>query len=210
MKFLDRGIRQRSGIGLGIGLGIFAGVLAVLYGTPANAQENLYANKTPAQIFASDCAICHKSPQGLSKAGGAFGFGLESFLREHYTASRESAAALAKYIQAVDSGPVAPEKGTRRAGSGAKPSAKKSTDAKPIDAKPTEVKAGVGNPSDNKPADKKAEPAESKAEVKTEAKPESKPEPKPEPKAEVQPESKPEAKPSEPKPAETVKPEKSD
>ena len=190
MKFLDRGIRQRSGIGLGIGLGIFAGVLAVLYGTPASAQENLYANKTPAQIFASDCAICHKSPQGLSKASGAFGFGLESFLREHYTASRESAAALAKYIQAVDTGPTAPEKGTRRAGSGAKPSAKKSTDAKP--------------------ADKKAEPAESKAEVKTEAKPESKSEPKPEPKAEVQPESKPEAKPSEPKPAETAKPEKSD
>lgn len=176
-------------------MSIFAGVLAVLYGTPANAQENLYANKTPAQIFASDCAICHKSPQGLSKAGGAFGFGLESFLREHYTASRESAAALAKYIQAVDSGPVAPEKGTRRAGSGAKPSAKKSTDAKPADAKP---------------ADKKAEPAESKAEVKTEAKPEPKSEPKPEPKAEAQPESKPEAKPSEPKPAEAAKPEKSD
>jgi hypothetical protein len=180
MKFLDRGIRR--------GVGIFAGVLAILYGMPATAQENLYSNKTPAQIFASDCAICHKSPQGLSKAGGAFGFGLESFLREHYTASRESAAAIAKYIQAMDSGPVAPEKGTRRS---AKPSAKKSSDAKP---------------SDIKPADKKAEPAESKTEVKIEAKPE----PKPEPKTEAQPASKPETAPSEPKPTEAAKPEKPD
>ncbi len=131
-------------------MGIFAGVLAVLYGIPAGAQENLYGNKTPAQIFTSDCAICHKSPQGLSKAGGAFGLGLESFLREHYTASRESAALTRQHIQAVDS--VNPSalagKGSRRAGSGAKPSLRKSSVAKA--------------------ADKKAEPAENKPEVKTE------------------------------------------
>jgi hypothetical protein len=197
MKFFDRGIRQTSVVGASI----LMGFLAALYGLPAGAQENLYANKTPAQIFASDCAICHKSPQGLSKAGGMFGLGMESFLREHYTASRESAAALARYIQAMDSGPAAPAKNTKRAGSGAKPSAKKSSDAKPA-----EAKAGDGAPANSKPADKKAEPAESKAEVKTEAKPE----PKPEPKAEVQPETKPAAKPSEPKPAEPAKPEKSD
>jgi hypothetical protein len=193
MKALDRGIRQTSIAGAGV----LVGILAALYGTPVGAQENLYANKTPAQIFASDCAICHKSPQGLSKAGGMFGLGMESFLREHYTASRESAAALARYIQAMDSGPAAPAKSTKRAGSGAKPSAKKSSDAKPA-----ETKAGEGAPANSKPADKKAEPAESKAEVKTEA--------KPEPKAEVQPETKPAAKPSEPKPAEPAKPEKSD
>lgn len=162
MKFLDCGVRQR--------MAVVGGLLVVLYGAPAGAQENLYGNKTPAQIFATDCAICHKSPQGLSKAGGAFGLGLESFLRSHYTASRESASAIAKYIQAMDSGPVAPDRGPKRA---AKPTAKKS------DAKPAEAKAGEGTASESKPV-----------EVKTEA--------KPEPKAEAKPaEKSPEAKPTE-------------
>ena len=39
------------------------GFLLVL-GAPLRAQENLDFGKTPAQLFASDCAICHKSPQG--------------------------------------------------------------------------------------------------------------------------------------------------
>ena len=58
--------------------------------------ENFSANKTPAQLFQSDCtgAGCHKSPAGLAKGGG---LGLTGFLREHYTNSRESAAALANY-----------------------------------------------------------------------------------------------------------------
>lgn len=177
MKFLDRGMRQA------------VGVLALLWVVPASAQENLYGNKTPAQIFASDCAICHKTAQGLSKAGGAFGLGLDSFLREHYTASRESAAALAKYIQSVDTGPAAPEKNTRRGGS--KPAAKKPGDGK-------DGKASGGKPSGEPKGD-------AKGEVKTEAKPEAKPEPK----AEAKPESKPEPK-SEAKPAEAAKPEKSE
>jgi hypothetical protein len=168
MKFLDRGMRQA------------VGVLALLWVVPASAQENLYGNKTPAQIFASDCAICHKSPQGLSKAGGPLGLGLEGFLREHYTASRESAAAIAKYIQAVDTGPAAAEKNTKR--NAGKPAAKK--------------------PGDGKAAGSKPEPkGDAKTEVKTEAKPEAKPEPKAEPKAEAKPES---------KPAEAAKPEKSE
>ena len=162
MKFLDRGVRRVPGMGMAV----FAGVLVILYGAPAGAQENLYGNKTPAQIFATDCAICHKSPQGLSKAGGAFGLGLESFLRAHYTASRESAAAIAKYIQAMDSGPAAPDRGPKRA---AKPAAKKS------DAKPTEAKAGEGTPPDSKPVEVKTE-AKPEAEAKpTEKPPEAKP-----------------------------------
>ena len=136
MKFLDRGMYRA------------ACVLALLGAASAGAQENLYGNKTPAQIFASDCAICHKTTQGLSKAGGPLGLGLDSFLREHYTASRESAAALSKYIQATDTGP-AQEKNTKRA----KPAAKKPA------AKPSEPKG------------------DAKTEVKTEAKPEAKPEP---------------------------------
>jgi len=68
----------------------------------AGAQENLDQGKSPAQLFASDCSACHKSPQGLSKSGGSE---LDSFLREHYTASRETAFALANYLRSMDTGP---------------------------------------------------------------------------------------------------------
>src|ERR671919_585934 len=75
---------------------------------PAAAQgtsrgENFSA-KPPAQLFASDCtgAGCHKGPQGLGR--GQFPGSLASFLREHYTNSRESAAALAGYLSSIPKG----------------------------------------------------------------------------------------------------------
>src|SRR3972149_5828761 len=93
------------------------GFLLIL-GAPLRAQENLDLGKTPAQLFASDCALCHKSTRALAtKGGGLFG-GLESFLRQHYTASRESAAAIAGYLRSIDSGPAAAGK---RPPKGAKP-----------------------------------------------------------------------------------------
>ena len=63
--------------------------------------ENFSAGKTPAQLFASDCtgSGCHRGPQGLGKDRGQMG--LSNFLREHYTNSRESAAALAAYLAGV-------------------------------------------------------------------------------------------------------------
>jgi hypothetical protein len=59
--------------------------------------ENFSAKPAPA-LFASDCtgAGCHKGPQGLAKR-----VGLAGFLREHYTNSRESAAALANYLASI-------------------------------------------------------------------------------------------------------------
>ena len=63
--------------------------MALCIAVPAAAQENIDAGKTPAQLYAQDCAICHKTPHGLSRAGGLWG--LQNFLREHYTASKESA-----------------------------------------------------------------------------------------------------------------------
>jgi len=71
--------------------------------------ENFSA-KPPAQLFASDCtgAGCHKGPQGLGKKANGIG-GLASFLREHYTNSRESAAALANYLNGQPSGPAPKE-----------------------------------------------------------------------------------------------------
>jgi len=68
--------------------------------------ENFSANKTPAQLFASDCtgAGCHKGAGGLAKNSSSLG--LTSFLREHYTNSRESASALAAYLLGAGAGPA--------------------------------------------------------------------------------------------------------
>ena len=68
---------------------------------PSSQGENFSAGKPPGQLFASDCtgAGCHRGPQGLATNRSAAG--LASFLREHYTNSRESAAALAGYLAAL-------------------------------------------------------------------------------------------------------------
>ncbi len=78
--------------------------------------ENFSA-KPPAALFASDCtgAGCHKGPQGLGKNAGIGG--LAGFLREHYTNSRESAAALANYLSKMPSGPEPKEARTPAAAS---------------------------------------------------------------------------------------------
>src|SRR5512143_4005765 len=74
------------------------GSLALCLASSAGAQENLGKNKTGAQLYASICVDCHKSPQSLKPTGI---FGLESFLREHYTADRQSAAAIAAYLNGL-------------------------------------------------------------------------------------------------------------
>jgi outer membrane biosynthesis protein TonB len=160
---------------------ILAGLALALTGERAAAQDNFDANKTPAQLFANDCSGCHKSPAGLSKVPGMFG--VESFLREHYTASRQAAAAIAGYLRSVDAEQAAAP--GKRGKSEPRRKADKKNEPKP------EAKT------------------EAKPESKTEAKPEAKPEPKPEPKSEAKtepksdakPEPKVEAKPAESKPA---------
>jgi hypothetical protein len=156
-------------------VGLGAAILALFVAGQAGAQENLDSGKTPAQLFASDCAICHKTPSGLSKQGNARGglLGLQGFLREHYTASREAAAAIAAYVQAADRGP--PPGDHKRA---AKPKEKvkpgESQAAKPkanAEGKPdtkSEPKAPDTTATERKPADSKpaaSAPAEPKAEA---------------------------------------------
>ena len=141
----------------GIGAAISMSVLCVT--GVAGAQENLDQGKSPAQLFASNCAICHKSPQGLAKAGGILG--LDSFLREHYTASKESAGALAAYLKSMGTGPAAPGRAAKRGPKGdekAKPDEKKKTGAQGSDQKGTEKKpdtAAEPKTSDSKPAEAK-------------------------------------------------------
>ena len=57
--------------------------LALCIASVAAAQTDLDKDKTGAQLYASDCAVCHKSPESVAKATGIFG--LRDFLREHYT-----------------------------------------------------------------------------------------------------------------------------
>ncbi len=68
---------------------------ALALGCAARAQD-FTAGKTPAQLFASDCSGCHRSPAGLAKNHD--GRSLTSFLREHYTTKPDTAGALAGYV----------------------------------------------------------------------------------------------------------------
>jgi len=78
-------------------------ILTVLAGSSGIAvAQDFSAGKTAAQLFASDCSACHKSPAGLAK-GQSTG-ALASFLREHYTTKPESASALAAYVAGAGPG----------------------------------------------------------------------------------------------------------
>ncbi len=72
------------------------GLLAGLAPVWAYAQTNIDQGKTPAQIFAGACAECHKATRALAR--GKNSATLTDFLQEHYTTSRNQAAALATYV----------------------------------------------------------------------------------------------------------------
>src|SRR5579864_3067995 len=87
-----------SGRGIGLRFRFLGfGFLALVSVSVAAAQGNLDQGKTAAQLYASACATCHKSPPSVSKT--RWFFGLESFLREHYTSNSESAGILARYLK---------------------------------------------------------------------------------------------------------------
>jgi hypothetical protein len=178
-------------MGLARRFGAAMAVLTVWAMGPAVAQENLDQGKTAAQLYASDCAICHKSPNGLAKR--LTPFVLDNFLRQHYTASRESAAVISAYLRGLDSQPapkrerkskrkakasepkLQPHKQTGAKSSDAKPSATKESDAKPSESKTKasaekneEGKASSPKPGEAKPAETKPaapQPTEAKAEA---------------------------------------------
>jgi len=68
---------------------------------PAPAQD-LTAGKTPAQLFRSDCAECHRSPNAVASIRDVRM--LTDFLREHYTSNSETAGALAVYVSGFAAG----------------------------------------------------------------------------------------------------------
>ena len=73
---------------------------------------DLNAGKSPAEVFRSDCGVCHKTPQGLAKDQRSLG----NFLRQHYTTGQPQADAMASYLASIGGGgapatPVSPVRG---------------------------------------------------------------------------------------------------
>jgi cytochrome c553 len=109
------------------GVWVALGFLAPTLASSAGAQGNLDEGKTAAQLYASACATCHKSPQSVPKT--KWFFGLENFLREHYTSSSESAVILAAYLKGQEKLSAESQRGhVARHISEAKPSEPTTTD----------------------------------------------------------------------------------
>src|SRR5262245_9788282 len=72
------------------------GVVVALPGLALAQEVDYSAGKSAPRLFASDCAACHRSPEGL--AHGRDAYALTGFLREHYTTKGESAGLLAAYL----------------------------------------------------------------------------------------------------------------
>jgi hypothetical protein len=79
-------------------IGRFLPVLVAIFAwpLPVLAQINMDSGKSAAQIFASSCHACHRSPREIKPTNAAF-------LREHYSAGRNEAAAMAAYLASIGS-----------------------------------------------------------------------------------------------------------
>ena len=76
---------------------VCGGALALsIASQPTQAQSNLDAGKSPAQIFADTCSACHRSPREIKRTSAAF-------MREHYTTGIREATAMAAYLASVGS-----------------------------------------------------------------------------------------------------------
>ena len=151
------------------GVALVIGLLAGLAPAAAQAQTNIDQGKSPAQIFAETCAACHKGARGLANGKGSFA--LTEFLHEHYTTSRDQAAALAAYVLGAGSGPKPPierpanaagepktnSRQTRKPEEGTSPATAKLQPAPTEEAKPREGAIAVEEPSrtGRQPTDKR-------------------------------------------------------
>jgi hypothetical protein len=113
-----------------IRLASVAAVVVICAGS-ALGQTNIDQGKPASELFANYCAVCHKSTRGL--ANGRNSLTLSLFLREHYAASSQQAAALAAYV--ISAGGNAPAKPER-----ARSEEPKGQEAKTQDSKGHEIK----------------------------------------------------------------------
>jgi hypothetical protein len=134
-----------------IGLAL-VGAVAVISAGPTLGQTNIDQGKPASELFANYCAVCHKSTRGL--ANGRSSLTLSLFLREHYAASSQQAAALAAYV--ISAGGNAPAAKPERA----KSEEPKGQEAKGQEAKGQETKGQEAKGHETKPrgASAKSEP----------------------------------------------------
>jgi hypothetical protein len=129
--------------------------------------------RTAAQLYASDCADCHRNPKAVGRtlSGGS----LAGFLREHYTASKESAAALASYLSAMapDPAPRKPASSTARPAAGKPPTSREPGKGAEGQTGAPAAKPGQATPAT--PAEPAAEPKTPAAEAPKPAAPVEKP-----------------------------------
>jgi len=118
-----------------------------------HAQTNIDQGKSPGEIFANVCASCHKGARGLAKGRGSSE--LASFLGEHYTASRDQAAAMAAYVMGAGGGEPAQARTAPKPGAPGKPE------------EPPKTAAHPGSPG-AKPQAKPEEPGQSTAKLRPE------------------------------------------
>lgn len=76
---------------------------AIVLTAPLAFAQNLDAGKSAEKLFADGCTACHRSPRGLAK--GRYSLTLSWFLQDHYSASSDTAKALAAYLVSVDTPP---------------------------------------------------------------------------------------------------------
>ena len=81
--------------------------IAVIPAEPTLSQTNIDQGKPASELFANYCVGCHKSTRGL--ANGRSSLTLSMFLREHYAASSQQAAALAAYVISAGGNAPAPK-----------------------------------------------------------------------------------------------------
>jgi hypothetical protein len=93
-------------------ISIFVLGFATVFASASAPAQDLTAGKTPAELFRSDCAECHRSPSSLARTHDVRG--LAEFLRAHYTTKSETAGALAAYVSGFAAG--GPAARTRGAG----------------------------------------------------------------------------------------------
>jgi len=97
--------------------------------TPAGAQGNIDAGKTPAQIFGDTCAACHRSARELRRPSA-------SFMRTHYTTGSEEASAMANYLAGVATGSAQSKQPPRQQPADASANAAKQPPRLPPDQQP--------------------------------------------------------------------------
>jgi hypothetical protein len=138
-------------------IGVLAGLAPVLVPVLAHAQVSIDQGKSPADLFANDCATCHKGARGLANGRGSSE--LASFLVEHYTSSKDEAAALAAYVMSSGGGDRAPAAQGRGAKPEAQPTRAAVEEPKPVESKPgAKPSRESGKPEEHNPASARLQP----------------------------------------------------